>query len=388
MQGVAAGWLMTQMTFSPVWVSMIPAASMLPALLLGLPGGALADHWDRRRWLIVTQSWMSACAIALALLTVSGLATPVLLLVFLFLLGIGNALNLPAWASLVQDVVPRGQTAAAVALGAVNFNSARVVGPALGGLVVAAFGTATVFFLNSFSFFFTLLVLFTMRGIERPPRESRSLRDRFRGLGKIVVAPHLRGAFLRVAGLSFFGSWVFGLLPLLAREQLALSAIGYGWLLGTFGGGALVGGLAVTALRNVFRPAQIVAVCGLLVAVGVTGLAASAAVAGAALGLFCAGLGWTSMMINLNVAVQTSVPGAMRGRALSCYFMLLQGSFAAGAVASGWVAKFAGMPGALLLSAGAMVAVVVLTARVPLPDHSPEGFGDGNPSSNGIAPVC
>src|SRR5512133_2682868 len=138
MQNVGAGWLMTQLTISPLMVSLVTAATTLPVFLVILPAGALADLVDRRRFLLITQGWMVGAAALLGVLTLLHVITPWLLLAFTFLLGLGAVMNDPAWQAITQEIVSPPQHAPAVALNSVGFNVARAVGPALGGIVIAA----------------------------------------------------------------------------------------------------------------------------------------------------------------------------------------------------------------------------------------------------------
>src|SRR5215469_9086363 len=137
MQNIATGWLMSTLTSSPMWVSLVQVALSLPVFLIALPAGALADMVDRRKVLLLTQSFMVAAATVLGVLTVTGAVNPQLLLTFTFLLGLGAVMNEPAWQSLMPDLVPREKLSSAVALNSAGFNIARAVGPALGGLVIA-----------------------------------------------------------------------------------------------------------------------------------------------------------------------------------------------------------------------------------------------------------
>src|SRR4051812_21760769 len=141
MQNVGAGWLMAVLTLSPLMVGLVQAANTVPVFLLILPAGALADILDRRRLLIATQAWMTIAAVVLGILTLAGLATPWVLLGFTALLGIGAVMNDPAWQAITPEVVSDDQLASAVALNSAGFNVARAIGPALGGLVIAAGGT-------------------------------------------------------------------------------------------------------------------------------------------------------------------------------------------------------------------------------------------------------
>src|SRR4051812_2779082 len=162
---VAAAWLMTSLAPSPLLVALVQTATSLPFFLLAMPAGALADVLDRRRLLMVTQTWMLLAAAALGALTLAGLASPWVLLAFTFLLGLGAALTRPAWMAAIPELVPPRDMPAAVVLNSVGFNLALAVGPALGGLVVNAAGEAAVgagaaFLLNAVSFLGVLAVLY------------------------------------------------------------------------------------------------------------------------------------------------------------------------------------------------------------------------------------
>src|SRR5262249_43129037 len=149
LQNVGAGWLMTGLTPSPLMAALVQAATTLPVFLLALPAGALADVIGRRRLLLVAQGWMLAAAAALAAVTAAGVVTPWLLLALTFALGLGFALNAPAWQAVVPELVPRGEVPAAIALNGVSMNASRAVGPALGGVLVAAAGPGAAVLLNA-----------------------------------------------------------------------------------------------------------------------------------------------------------------------------------------------------------------------------------------------
>src|ERR1700704_3009094 len=160
MQNVGAGWLMTQLTMSPLMVSLVTAATTLPVFLVILPAGALADMVDRRRFLLITQSWMVVAAGVLGVLTLYHHVTPWMLLLFTFILGLGAVMNDPAWQAITPEVVCPENHASAGALNSVGFNVARAFGPALGGLVIAAAGFGVAFLLNAASFFGVIFFLY------------------------------------------------------------------------------------------------------------------------------------------------------------------------------------------------------------------------------------
>src|ERR1043166_7267616 len=160
MHNVGAAWLMTSLAPSPTMVALVQAATSLPVFLVGLPAGGPADVVGRRRVLLVTQGWMLAAAAALGALTLAGVATPWGLLVLTFALGLGAAMNAPAWQAIVPELVARTELQSAIALNSVGFNIARVIGPALGGLVIAGASAGAVFLLNAASFLGVMIVLY------------------------------------------------------------------------------------------------------------------------------------------------------------------------------------------------------------------------------------
>src|SRR5258707_2396983 len=250
MQNVGSGWLMTQLTMSPLMVALVQAASTLPVFLVILPAGALADMVDRRRFLLITQAWMVAAASLLGVFTLLGLVTPWILLLFTFILGLGAVMNDPAWQALTPDIVCRENHAPAVALNSVGFNVARAVGPALGGLVIAATSSGVAFLLNAASFFGVIFFLYRWKrpSFERAQtgRVLESMREGFRFLRSDSL---VQCVLIRTGAFSIAASSLLALLPLIARH-CQYGATGYGLLLGSFGLGALAGAAVLPRLRT------------------------------------------------------------------------------------------------------------------------------------------
>ncbi len=312
MQNVGAGWLMTQLTMNPLMVGLVQAAGALPVFLVILPAGALADMVDRRRFLLLTQGWMVLASATLGILTLTSCVGPWVLLMFTFLLGLGAVMNDPAWQAITPELVPARQHASAVALNSAGFNVARAVGPAMGGLIVAAVGCGTTFLLNAFSFLGVILFLYRWK---RPP---------------IIARPY--------------------------------GARGYGVLLGCFGLGALLGALALPRLREKLSVDGVV-VTAILIFAGMTFAAGRAET----FALLCtvmlvAGAAWIGILACLNVAAQTMCPSYIRARALSFYLLVLQGGMAVGATLWGALANKIGVPNALGVAAVAL-ALGVLALR-------------------------
>lgn len=373
MQGVGAAWLMTSLTSSPLLVGLVPACLFLPTFFAGIWGGVLADLVSRRAILLVTQSGMMVTAAALGVLTISGYISPSLLLCLTFCLGFFSALNLPAWQSQIQELVPPGQVAAAVSLNSMSFNSARSIGPALGGLLVAAKGPALVFFINAASFLGTVFVLASWKRPVTKRKHQPVFRTLKEGFLFALFSPVMRAPLIRVSAFAFAASAVWAVLPLLAREELKTSAMGYGFLLGAFGIGSLVTGGLVPGLRDRFHPDRIVgpAIGVLSLVLICLGRIPSYPVAFCA--LFAGGMAWVGVLIQFNVAVQLSVPSAMRGRAMSFYLVFFQGSMGLGSAINGWVATHAGIPNALTLAGLFLLLGLPLMFFFPLQtSHMPE----------------
>jgi predicted MFS family arabinose efflux permease len=364
MQNVATGWLMTSLTSSPMWVALVQVAVSLPVLLVALPAGALADIFDRRKFLLFTQSLMVAAATVLGVMTLTGAVTPQILLVFTFLLGVGAVMNDPAWQSLTPDIVPPNQLAAAVALNSAGFNIARAVGPALGGLLIAAIccgttGSAWAFLLNAVSFFGVILFLYNWKPGKtgHPDRHETFIGTIGIGLRYARQEPRIRAVLVRTLLFSLFASVFWALLPLIASK---FGAEGFGAMLAFFGLGAL-GGAGVLALaRRRFSPDSVIAYATLIFAIALCGLVRSPSLAVASAFSAAAGLAWISILSTLNLAAQTAAPHWVRARVISMYVLVLQGGLALGSAVWGAVASSSSVQFTLTFAAAALTASLLL----------------------------
>jgi MFS family permease len=369
MHNVGADWLMTALAPSPWMVALMQTAENAPLFILALPAGALADIIDRRRLLLYTQAWMLVAAVSLALLTFLGLTTPWVLLALIFALGLGAALNAPAWQAIIPELVPRSELPAAVSLNSVAFNIARAVGPALGGILVAAIGSWAVFLLNSLSFVGVILVLYRWK---REPVESVAPTERIIGAMRAGVRyvrhePELRAVFVRTGVYVSCASALWAMMPLVARRQLGLGAFGYGVLLGGLGAGAIVAAFLLPALRRSVS-VNVLVVCGTIVfAAGIVVLATVHIFPLLCLAMIAAGVAWMSLMSSFNVIVQTIVPSWVRARVLAIYMLVFFGGMAMGSAVWGVVATHIGVSEALLWAAGAMIAGLGAAYFFPLP---------------------
>jgi MFS family permease len=378
MQNVGAGWMMTQLTMSPLMVSLVQAATMLPVFLVILPAGALADMVDRRRLLLITQGWMVLAAGALGILSLTHHVTPWVLLLLTFILGLGSVMNDPAWQAITPEVVSGECHAPAVALNSVGFNVARAVGPALGGLVIAAAGSGIAFLLNAASFFGVIFVLYRWKRMPLERVETGRIRDAIlTGLRYGWGTPMVRCVLIRTLAFSLAASSLLALLPILASPY---GASGYGLLLGSFGLGALAGAALLPRFRNRFSVDGVVVFAIVGFAVTIVAAGRVQAFGWLSLVLFASGTAWIAILACLNVAAQTMSPSWLRARSLSMYLLVLQGGMAIGSAAWGFLANRFGVPAALLGSALALGAGLVTVRRYPLTPHehqlSPAGIRD------------
>ena len=370
MQNVGAAWLMTSLEPTPFWVSMVQAASSLPFFLLAIPAGALADVVDRRRLLLVALAWLALMTAALAVLSFAELVTPGGLLALTFAIGIGSAFAAPAFLAIIPELVPRGEIPAAVSLNGISMNLARAAGPALGGLVVAIAGVAATFAANTASYGGVIAAIARWR---RVPHEGRLPPEDLFGAMRsgLRYVRHIRPLQVVLARVALFvvpGSAVWALLPLYAREQLALGPAGYGLLLGFFGAGAVAGGLALPSLRARLGAQRITTVSALGYAVALFALGAVPSLPMAAAALLVAGAGWLALLTTLSAAAQMALPSWVRARGLSVYLLVLFGGLALGSALWGAGAESVGVPRTFELAGAAVAASRLFVWKLRLPD--------------------
>lgn len=361
MQNVGAGWLMTQMTMDPFKVGLVQAAGALPVFLVILPAGALADMVDRRRFLLVTQGWMVLASGTLGILTLTSCVGPWVLLFFTFLLGLGAVMNDPAWQAITPELVPPRQHASAVALNSAGFNVARAVGPALGGLVVAAVDSGTTFLLNAVSFFGVIIFLYRWK---RPHEPSMMPKRRMwsaigDGFAYVKDSSLAKSILLRTGTFSIAAASMLALLPIIARPH---GARGYGILLGSFGLGALLGAAFLPRVREKLSVDGVVVFAIMVFAAMTFAVGRVQTYWLLCVVMLVAGGAWIGILACLNVAAQTMCPGHLRARALSMYLLVLQGGMAIGATMWGALANQIGIANALTVAA-VVLACGVLALR-------------------------
>ncbi len=387
MQDTAGTWLMASLTASPLLIALMQTAASLPALFLGFVSGATADIFDRRRLLVFWQSWMLTSVAILAALTLAGIVSPWTLLSLTFLLNIGNALNGPAWQAIVPELVAREELPEAVAINSAGFNLTRAVGPALGGIMVAAFATAVrgaglVFLLNAASFVGVIIVLYMwkrkamFKSALPAERLAGSVRAGFR---YILHAPPLQATFVRVFAFTLFASAVWALLAVVAQQNLHQGALGYGLLNGCLGVGAVGGAIMLPRVRKRLDANQIVFISSGVFAVTLTILAFLHNEAAVVVSLLAAGAAWTSTTSTLNVSVQLCVPAWVQARALGAYQTIFWAGMALGSWAWGDIAEHFVTRNALLAAAVGFAVTAPLVSRFQLWRGAPPNMSPFQP---------
>lgn len=366
MYSVASGWLMTSLDPNAFIVSMVQVANALPMFLFAIPAGALADIVDQRRFLIVGESTITIVSTAFAALVWFHLITPGSLLFFSFVVTVGSAMTAPAWQAVVAKLVPKPDLPAAVAANSVGINVSRAIGPALGGIIVAALGIAAPFWLDAFSNIGVIAALIWWRAPARsvsalPPEPFGSaIRT---GLRYARYNPHLRATLVRTVAFFLFASAYWALLPLVALTRIAGGPALYGVLLGAIGASAVGGAFLLRRLRERLGADSLVAAATLGTAFATALFALAHHPATAILASFIAGASWIAAVSSLNVSAQVALPEWVRGRGLAMYVTVMFGALSIGSAIWGEVAVVAGLPAALLLAALGVTLAIPLTWR-------------------------
>jgi MFS family permease len=374
MQTVGAQWLVVDAPNAPALVSLVQAANFLPVMLLALPGGVLADSFDRRWLLFTVQAYVFVVCILLAVLTAAGQVPPALLLAFTFALGAAGAVQLPTWGATVPELVPRTQLRAASGLDLVSINLSRAIGPALAGLVIAHLGgVPVVFALNGVSVVFLAIALLLWR---RPQAGLGNRRERFvpalRAGGRYVWHdPVVRRILLRAIIFIAPATALWALLPVIASRRLGLGADGFGALFGALGVGAIVGALLLGRVRTRLSTNGILGAAGVLYAAALAVIILVPSFPAALATLVFAGLAYMAATSTLQAELQLVLPIWVRARGVAIYAITFAGSQAAGALIWGLVANQVGLQLTVLLAAVVLLAGVIagMAWRVPETGH-------------------
>ena len=362
----SSNWLMTSLNPDPMMVSAVQVATTLPMFLLTLPAGALTDIIDARRMLIGAQIAATAISIVFAAVVTMHWATPTVLLATTFLLGGSGALAAPAWLVITPMLVPKQDLDSAIAINNASYNVSRAIGPAIGGLGIAAFSIALPFWCFCAGNIAVLGALIWWRA----PRRTRETLPAERlvsalrtGLRYARNNRDLDATLIRAVAFFPFASAYWALLPLVARTQMHNGPEVYGILLGMVGVGSLLGSFALKSLKARLGPDRLATLgtLGTILALGLYGAAREPAIA--ALASLVAGASWITMMTTLFVSAQVALPEWVRGRGLAILLTAFFGAMTLGSAVWGKVASLEGVPTALFLAAGGAAIGMALTAR-------------------------
>jgi len=367
LHAVAASWAMLELTNSPLWVGLMAASATLPLLFLALPAGAIADLVDRRKVLLIAQSIMGAAAVAMAVTWYLDIVGPGLLLGLGLVLGVGLALNQPSWQAMVPDLVPRGMVADAVALNSVAFNVARAIGPAIGGVIVAASGPGLAFAINAFSFIGVIAVVFTFRKAAPGDLGDETVGSAIAvGLRYARYTAPFRRLLAIAASFAVTSAVVQSLLPNVTKDALNSGASTFGYLLGAMGVGALGGAFTrrygLDKLGRSMVPLSMTAfgVAGVLVGI-------SRSVPLTFLAMVLAGVCWVWSLATLNATVQLMTPQWVRGRAMSLYTLAFVGFLPLGSIIGGAIGNVIGAAEAVAAMSAGTVVLGLVFARIGIP---------------------
>ena len=373
MQSVAQSWLVYRLTGSSTLLGFVGFSSQIPVFLLAPAGGVLADRANRRRILLVTQTASMLLAFALAALTLSGRVRVWHVFALAALLGIVNAADIPTRQAFVVEMVSKEDLMNAIALNSSMFNGARIVGPAVAGVLVAGIGEGWCFFANAVSYLAVIAGLFAMR-IERfaPARHAASpLAHMKEGFRFVAGAAPVRALILLLGVISFLGMPYAVLMPVFAENILHSGARGLGLLMGASGMGALIGSLALAARRDIRGLGTWVAAACAGFGISVALFAASRTFWLSALLLVPVGLSMMVQMASSNTLIQVMVPDALRGRTMAVYSMMFMGMAPFGSLLAGVLAERIGAP-ETVAAGGAVCVVAALIFRTRLPGLRPE----------------
>jgi MFS family permease len=359
MQNITVPYVLYRQTGSASWVGFAAFMQFIPGVLLGPLAGSLADRFQRRTVLLVSQGLAAVVAFVLWAVFQTGGATPGVIVALVAVNGMVFGIGIASWQAFVTELVPREHILNAITLNSAQFNGARAFGPAIGGVVLARFGPSWAFLVNGLSYVTVLaaLALIRPRAREHERPQGRVLAQFREGVTYIRRHPGIALAMCLVAAVGFLGSPVFQLAPVLAKDVFHVGAGAYGFLTGALGAGAVVGAALLGALGGGVLRSRLVGAS--LVGYGLS-LAALGVSPTFRLGVVCmalAGMGYLTTVASLQTTVQVLVAESLRGRVLAVYVMTFTAAYPLGALLQGWLADVMGVR-PTIVSAGLILVVL------------------------------
>lgn len=357
MQSMAQAWLIYRLTGSPFLLGLAEFLARGPLLLFGLVGGLLADRWPRRRLMFVTQTLLLLQAGALATLTLSGLITVEWIMGLAFFQGLITIVEVPVRQSFLTELVPREDFPSAIGLNSSLFNTARIVGPSIAGILVGTVGEGICFLFNAASFLVTLSCLALMKLAPAPQREAANALDLLKeGVKYAWHTPHVRALLMLAALLSVASMPYATLLPIFAGEILRVGPNGLGLLMAATGIGALAAALRLARRGTVRGIGASIARAVALFGLGLLVLASSSHLWLSTLALVAIGFGMVSSLAGCNTLLQSLAPEPLRGRVVSLYATASLGFTVFGSLLAGSSATYIGTP--LTVAAGGLITLL------------------------------
>ncbi len=361
MQTVGQAWLVLQLTDSPFKLGLLGALQFAPMLFLSFFAGVLVDRLPKRRLILTTQTALLLQACALAALVWSGHVRYWHVAVLALLLGLANTVDMPTRQSFIAELVDRSVLTNAIALNSASFNGARIVGPAVAGLLIARYEVGTAFFLNALSYGAVIAALLAVRAEGRPRsrRGATVFQEIVEGVRYAARTPRIAFVLVLVLVVSLFVFNFNVLVPLLAREVLHQGAQGFGLLMAMFGAGALCGALVLAVVGEGRPPLRLIVAAAVLLSAGTAAMSTVRHFPLAAGLLFVLGFAGIFFMASCNTTLQLTTPDELRGRMMSLYTLVFAGVVPFGSFFIGSVAETLGVPSAFLVGGGLGLAGVV-----------------------------
>ncbi|MBI2036211.1 MFS transporter [Candidatus Microgenomates bacterium] len=349
MQAVALSWFVFELTHSVFWVSFVFALDTLPIFFFTLPAGILADRFDKRKIFLITQTLSMIFALLLSALAHFELANLAFIIIIALLLGIFHAVEMPSRQTFIFEVVGRKDASSAIALNSGIYNAARVIGPALSGVLITLFNIQLAFFLNGISFFAVIIALLKMRIAKKTIRIHHA-----HPLAQIKEGVHFAfthkaiGIFLIVIGFNSLIPWSYhSIMPAVAKNMFGAESAGYGFLLSAAGLGALIGAMLVSGFSERINVAKLIGMTNIMVAVALLFFSLISSFVLANILMFFIGLGLITQAALINASIQRFSPDYIRGRVISVYSLMFLGMMPFGSFIIGALGSILGVADAL-----------------------------------------
>lgn len=366
MQTMAQAWLVYQLTYSSVWLGIIGFLNTIPMLLFAMYGGSIADRYSKHKIIVITQTLSLVQAIILSGMVFFNSATVEIVALLAFTLGTINAFDVPARQTFVFELVGKENLPNAIALNSAAFNAARIIGPAIGGVLIGAVGVGWCFFINAISFLSVIIVLLKLKitPTEFIQKEKTSVLQSLKESVRYVKSDRSLVSLLTlVAVITVFGWSYTVLLPIYADKVLQIGAVGLGNLMMSFGIGAFISAIFVASSESKIRPSKFIYGGIILFVIGISLFALSTNVAVSIYSLVLVGMGLIMFISTANASIQRRAPDEMRGRVMGLYLLIFQGLAPFGQLGMGWLANSIGVRGAVL-SGAAICGVTGISMRL------------------------